>query len=236
MLITITRANIMPKGFIPDARTAVMLDEAVELCNEVQEFVQRQCTPTSGIRTLDDLARLVRAGYNPSPTSDHFFGLAVPYKGTTYTQSVGAVDLYVPGLRSVFKHIVNYFLTKYPNPIDRPRQLIFETSAKGNDWLHIANVPSRVLSPKMALASLHRNPLLYNFENGKSGHYHVFDPKNPPAQLATVATIVPAQVPSPVVEKPVVALKTANTPTPQPPIKNQPVNTAPVKPKIKKSK
>ena len=235
MLITITRAQLIPKGFVPDARTAVMLDEAVELCNEVQEFVQRQCTPTSGIRTLDDVARLVRGGYNPSPTSDHLFGLSVPYKGITYTASVGAVDLYIPGLRSIFLNIVNYFLTKYPNAIDRPRQMIFETSAKGNDWLHIANVPSRVLSPKMALASLHPRPLLYSFENGKTGSYKDFDPKNPPLELSKVVPIVPIQVPAPVVVKPTEAPKTVIPPPPAPSIKIPTVNVTSTKPKTTKT-
>jgi hypothetical protein len=200
-MIPITRAQLIPKGFVPDEATTVLLDEAVELCNEVQDFVNRQCVPTSGLRTIDDFLRLKRNGYNPSVTSDHFFGLPVPVNGKTYTGAVGAVDLYIPGLRSVFLHIVNYFLTKYPNPIDRPRQLIFETSAKGNDWLHIANVPSRIFTQKVAQSRLNARPLLYSLDNGKT--YQVFDPKNPPSVLSKTIEIGALAKPTPVVEKPV---------------------------------
>ena len=215
MLNPITRDQLLPKGFVPDAPTIVLLDEAVELDNEVQDFVQRQCTPTSGLRTIDDYLRLKRNGYNPSASSDHFYGLAVPVQANNGVASgtIGATDLYIPGLKTLFGHIVNYFLTKYPNPVDRPRQMIYETGPNG-DWLHIANVPSRVLSPKMALAKLHPTPILYSLDNGKS--YHAYDSKNPPSELATLVPIVPLPVTPPVVEKPVEATEKAPVAVPSP--------------------
>lgn len=172
---------LIPKGFVPSGFTLVLVEKAVELCNEVQSVVNRQCRPLSGLRTLDDYLRLKRNGYNPSVKSDHFFGLPINVNGVIYNESIGAVDLYIPGLRTVFVHIVNYFLNTYKHNIDRPRQIIFETGANFGDWLHIANVPSRIFSKDVAKIKLHKNPLLYTFDNGKT--YNIFDINNPPDEL-----------------------------------------------------
>lgn len=67
------------------------------------------CTPVkivSGVRDFGDYLRLQKEGYNPSSTSDHFYGLPVELfdkskvaiYGKFYTFSVGAVDLEFPGI------------------------------------------------------------------------------------------------------------------------------------------
>jgi len=65
---------------------------------------------TSGVRMGSDYSRLKKAGYNPSKTSDHYAGAAIPlhpshykYKkfGETYNFAVGAADI-VPRNMSVW--------------------------------------------------------------------------------------------------------------------------------------
>ena len=67
----------------------------------------------SAVRLPSDYQRLIDAGYNPSPTSDHFFGLPVtiPEKekvkiskfGSIYTMSSGAVDARSRNIKKLYK-------------------------------------------------------------------------------------------------------------------------------------
>ena len=176
-------AQLLPKGVLLaslPAATQKMLAEAVLLGNEIQSFLGVQCVPTSGMRLPADVQRLRDLGYNPSTTSDHFYGMAVAQPaGGVYTASIGAVDLGVPNLDKLFLKIVQYFASR--KPVDRPRQLIYETGVHANgwhyNWLHYANIPSKVLSADVAASRLHRSPLLTSEDGGRT--YQPYDPAHP---------------------------------------------------------
>ena len=171
----------MPAGYVPGPHQVVLLEAMTALIAELQDFLGVAVKAGCGLRSDADVKRLIAQGYNPSRTSDHFYGIPMPQKdGTFYTDSCGAADLYVAGLPGLFGHIVDHF-ARIADPAARPHQMIYETG-KFSDWLHIANAPL-VAFPDAAAAKKHLSPrpLLYSFDCGKT--YQVFDPLDPPAKL-----------------------------------------------------
>jgi hypothetical protein len=91
---------------------------------------------TSGIRSLKDLDRLIKEGYNPSRTSDHFYGF-LPF-------TAGAVD-FILASGDTFNLYYDLY-KKYNKEKDRivlPKaeiqvgQMILEKNK--TYWIHIAN-------------------------------------------------------------------------------------------------
>lgn len=116
------------------------------MCERVRRLAgNNRVDVNSGVRTLVDYERLKKAGYNPSPTSDHFYAQPVIASGTkVHCTSVGASDLNILGLRKKFPAIVEGLFAELGTDdlMKMPMQLIYETDSKGNEWLHIANAPS----------------------------------------------------------------------------------------------
>ena len=123
---------------------------------------------TNGIRLPSDNNRLRRQGYNPSETTDHFFGNIAKLRskrkirlyGKFYTFSVGAGDI-VPGCgaRKAWEAMKPYFdlrtgVINLPNGKVTIGQLILEK--RRGYWLHIANHPSLIYSDQMVHTFLYR--------------------------------------------------------------------------------
>ena len=174
-------AMLVPAGYKPGPKQQHLLEAMVAQINELQDFLGVQIKVGCGLRTYEDIARLIAQKYNPSRTSDHFYGIPILQKdGSYYVDSVGAVDLYIWDLPKLFQKIVAFYASE-PDATKRPHQIIYETG-KVSDWLHIASRVSACYAPALAPKMISKRPLLYSFDCGKS--YQVFDPKAPPAKLA----------------------------------------------------
>lgn len=100
---------------------------------------------SSGVRTIEDFYRLQGSGYNPSETSDHFCGNAVPIKSTsekykkfgpTYNFSVGAADCIPSGIS-----VINFFqlaMNAFRDSKVKFGQIIYEKNKKV-EWVHLSN-------------------------------------------------------------------------------------------------
>jgi len=126
---------------------------------------------SSGIRTIEDFYRLQNTGYNPSSTSDHFFGAAVPVKddkrlkfGDTYNFSVGAADCIPKGIsvKSFFKLAMQAFVDSKV----KFGQIIYEKSGKA-EWVHLSNSYSNYFSD-LVVFWLNKKPFLQSINGGKT--------------------------------------------------------------------
>lgn len=123
-----------------------------------------------GIRTLADYLRLKKQGYNPSDTSDHFFGLPVPVEdtkkkkkyGAHYTFSVGAADIeFLDMPTNKAFHILLKNQGKF-----NAGQLILEKHE--TFWVHVSNPPSLIYSPEICCTLLKREKYLISMNGGKT--------------------------------------------------------------------
>jgi hypothetical protein len=154
----------------------------LNILEPIRIFLGCKMSISSGIRDLEDSQRLITEGYNPSPKSDHFFGVPVPFKkgnenipifGPLYQFSIGACD-FVPtmGANEAFKILGNYFQKEH-NMINLPRgpiqigQIILE---KGNisKWIHVSNHPSIVYESEFIEKFLKKECFLKSEDNGKT--------------------------------------------------------------------
>jgi hypothetical protein len=130
---------------------------------------------SSGMRTMEDYYRLQGEGYNPSETSDHFFGTAIAtnpagraYKkfGNTYNFSVGAVDATARGIK-----VHDFFIKAMKCHNEKNAkfgQVIYEKNpARNVEWVHIGGNHSDYLSPAI-VSWLGKKPFLKSLDNGKT--------------------------------------------------------------------
>ncbi len=132
-------------------------------------------TISCGVRVFKDYDRLKNAGYNPSYTSDHFCGLAVPvnqnsdkYKkfGPTYNFSVGAADCVPKGMTVTELFNLAVQLTKMGQT--RFGQVIYEKDPEKNtEWIHFGGDPTPFFSQKI-LMLINRPKFLQSTDGGKS--------------------------------------------------------------------
>ncbi len=125
-------------------------------------------------RDMAKYKSMVDRGYNPSAKSDHFWGEPVPMInpvdrarwGAYYIFSVGAVDV-VPEMDvyQAFQKIVKMVRAGQVNF----GQVIYECSAAGKKWIHLAN-PRTILFRQEALDALGvaKNPFLVSYDGGKN--------------------------------------------------------------------
>ena len=130
---------------------------------------------TSGVRSMLDYERLVDAGYNPSPTSDHFFGTSVTLRrgsrkiktfGNVYNFSVGAADCVPIGMpvNELFNLAVN---------MDRDGecefgQIIYERNGDGSkEWIHFGGCADHFFSP-LTMRLINKEKYLMSINNGKT--------------------------------------------------------------------
>lgn len=130
---------------------------------------------TSAVRTQKDAEDLIRSGYNPSPTSDHFCGFSVPIQktdskyqkfGPTYNFACGAADCVPMGMKvsDFFSLAVN----ETKNGRCRFGQVIHEyTPSTGAEWVHFGNDPTSFFS--MNICSLiARSKFMKSIDGGKT--------------------------------------------------------------------
>lgn len=171
---------LVPKGYVPGPQQTELLISMTDLLVELQAFLRMPVTYGCGLRSAEDVKRLIAQGYNPSRTSDHFYAIPMPQKdGSMYVDSCGAADVYITGLKGIFGYIVDHYLA-IPDPVNRPHQIIYEVG-KFSDWLHIANTPAARYGAEEGKKHISPRPLLYSPDCGKT--YLPYDPLNPPALL-----------------------------------------------------
>jgi len=137
-----------PKGagktWMPDSEyQKILVDVLAENLQVLRNAFGFPLRITSGVRTLDDYNRLKAAGYNPSETSDHNYGVAVPTSGEkakkfgpTYNFTAGAVDI-VP-IGSSVEHLFDVAVSITRAGKAHFGQVILEMSGK-TQWVHLSN-------------------------------------------------------------------------------------------------
>lgn len=130
---------------------------------------------TSGVRTLADYYRLQGAGYNPSQTSDHFCGIAVPIPktshkfnkfGETYNFSSGAADCVPSGISA--KSLSHLAMTEFRATRTVFGQVIYEHDpVRKKEWLHVSNAHKNYFSSQV-VSWLNKTPFLKSLDGGKS--------------------------------------------------------------------
>lgn len=153
------------------------------LCNYYNKDISIKIS--SGIRLPSDNNALRKAGYNPSETSDHFFGNIVKLRnkrkiklyGMYYIFSVGACD-WVPacGAKKAFELLMPYFNLK-TGGIDLPGipkgslkigQLILEK--RNTYWIHQGNSPDLIFSEQVCDTFLNRKYRFMRSENNGASY------------------------------------------------------------------
>lgn len=137
----------------------LMIDMMLDTLNKIETYHGKKINIASGLRTLADYNRLKAEGYNPSRTSDHFYGL-MPF-------TAGAVDFFTDGTANLFYDLIGkYDKTKdriiLPNGEIHVGQMILEK--RNTHWIHVAN-PRRIFNPK---APLPKRMFLRSDDNGKT--------------------------------------------------------------------
>lgn len=126
---------------------------------------------TSAMRTLADYQALKVKGYNPSETSDHFYGVPVPISnpdkqklfGAYYNFSVGATDFTTVDNPKVFAKAQELMAKGKFNP----GQLIHE-QGNGMNWIHLSNNPQVIYGPDFCSRFLKKPGVLVSNDAGKT--------------------------------------------------------------------
>jgi len=129
----------------------------------------------SGVRSMDDYYRLQGSGYNPSETSDHFCGVAVPIKptstkykkfGSTYNFAVGAGDC-IPNGMSV-RTFFELAMKAYVDSKVKFGQIIYEKDpVKKVEWVHVSNLYEHYFSSS-TVAWLGKTKFMQSVDGGKN--------------------------------------------------------------------
>ena len=140
--------------------------------NKLQEYAKDPNKPvtisiSSGVRTQADYERLVKNGYNPSKTSDHFAGYQLLSKPT-----LGAADIKVGNCKLALYEVADLIIQmKSEGEVD-VGQVIWEYNPKTkSDWIHIGNdwwqiFDSEFISDNKLFTT--RKEFLMSFDNGKT--------------------------------------------------------------------
>lgn len=177
-----TQKEFTRRGFPvkPTADQSFLLNNLRDkILNPIRHQLSRPVILTDCFRTLAKYYRLLKK-YNPSATSDHFFGQAIPTIrrkdkkrfGKYFKYSVGAVDFRVPGanMREVFQVVKELEV----NCLIKIGQAILEFNPKRrSSWIHISNPLSLVYSDSFIYdLSLQKERFLISEDNGKT--YKIF--------------------------------------------------------------
>jgi hypothetical protein len=132
----------------------------------LQEFVQTgkksvSIMITSGVRTQADYERLVKNGYNPSKTSDHFCGYQLTAKPT-----LGAADITIKNCSLSLKAIAAKIIEWDKAGLVHFGQVIYEKNPKtGSEWIHLGNDPKLIFNHNI---DVQREKYLMSLDNGKT--------------------------------------------------------------------
>ena len=133
--------------------------------NFLQEFTlpkkKLSISINSGVRTQADYERLIKNGYNPSKTSDHFCGLQVAAKPT-----LGAADIVVKNCSLSLKEIAAKIIQWDKDGLVHFGQVIYEKNPKtGSEWIHLGNDPKEIFNHNIEVS---REKYLMSLDNGKT--------------------------------------------------------------------
>lgn len=143
----------------------ILAGELQVVRNRLQEFKEGMkpvyVVITSGVRTKADYDRLVKQGYNPSKTSDHFCGYQI--EGTP---TLGAADIQVYNCSMTTKKIALYIKQLVLSYDVNFGQVIYEKNpATGAEWIHLGNDPELIFKKGITVK---RNKFLMSLDNGKT--------------------------------------------------------------------
>jgi len=180
-----TRREFSGKG-LPAVLTInqqAMLDNIV---NNILQPVRDRCKKgiriTDCFRTIEKAKSMIARGYNPSTTSDHFWGQAIPLRqlkkrktyGPVYYYSVGAVDMQAWNPKETF-FLFNMMYDMSTHQEIKIGQLIYEENPdRKTSWIHVANPVSLIYSDEFIkkYPFLVKTKYLTSYTNGKT--YKVF--------------------------------------------------------------
>lgn len=146
---------------------------ATNILQPIRNILGRPIGITSAVRSSYDYNRLRAAGYNPSETSDHYYGFPVEIInsnkitkfGKTYSYSVGAVDFTVLGMNNSDIYRIIYDMCNRKKLA--VGQLIHEYG-NGMDWIHISNPPTLIYSESFCSKYLNKGKFLVSSDAGKT--------------------------------------------------------------------
>ena len=143
----------------------ILAGELQVVRNRLQEFKAGMkpvlIVITSGVRTKADYDRLVKKGYNPSKTSDHFCGYQVDGNPT-----LGAADIQVYNCSMNTKQIALYIKQLVLGYDVNFGQVIYEKNpSTGAEWIHLGNDPELIFKSSI---NVKRKKFLMSLDNGKT--------------------------------------------------------------------
>lgn len=165
--------NGFPKN--PSNIEAYLLLCLVNSLQVLRNNIQKVITVTDCYRDDKRYLELIKAGYNPSPTSDHFWNQPIEllerqhpkqFKkyGSSYNTSVGATDIVCEGVKEVFDHMCSERVI-YSKLFG---QIIYEKQGV-KEWLHLSNNPSVLYSGEaISELGLERDKWLMSVDGGKN--------------------------------------------------------------------
>lgn len=138
-----------------------LLKNLVTILDPIREALGFPLHVNDCYRTEAKYQKLMLNGHHPSPTSDHFWGQAMPTSpaqaptyGPFFTMGVGAVDLGV-GAADIEAAFAKIRALKLPLG-----QCILEQSGPSSKWIHIAN-PKTLCYSQRVLDAVGLNPHKY---------------------------------------------------------------------------
>lgn len=164
--------NFSLSEFIKTDPTDYQLQLIEILANNLQlvrNFLQEYALPkktvsiniNSGVRTQADYERLIKNGYNPSKTSDHFCGYQLQAKPT-----LGAADISVKNCSLSLKEIAKKIIEWDKDGLVHFGQVIYEKNpATGSEWIHLGNDPKLIFNFYIIVD---RKKYLMSLDNGKT--------------------------------------------------------------------
>ena len=116
---------------------------------------------TSGVRSTSDYDRLKKAGYHPSKTSDHYFGLQLSSKPT-----LGAADTVYNNCSLRHEEIARKIIEWEKLGEVHFGQIIYERNPiSGAEWIHLGNDPYLIFRPEIKIT---RVKYLKSIDGGKN--------------------------------------------------------------------
>lgn len=123
-------------------------------------------TINSGVRTQADYDRLVKSGYNPSKTSDHFCGLQLLCSPT-----LGAADIKISNCKLKLYEVAEKIMKMNDDGKIDVGQVIYEYNPKTkSDWIHIGNDWNSIFNADFLkdFYKVTRKKFLMSLDNGKT--------------------------------------------------------------------
>lgn len=145
--------------------------------NKLQSYAVDKKKPVSisihsGVRSEEDYKRLIKNGYNPSKTSDHFCGYQLLSKPT-----LGAADIKVNNCSLTLQEIANMLIEMNDKGELDAGQIIFEYNPKTkSSWIHFGNDWWRIFDANFIFDNSlfkSRKKYLMSLDNGKT--YQTFN-------------------------------------------------------------